>query len=291
LNDITFYLEDLKSKFTKINFQDYYLSYSGGRDSHFLYWFIKEYLKDNEIKIVTCNTLLEHKEIKERMIKYSDVVLKPKLKPYEIKEKVGIPCFSKMQDDMIMRYQKGSRSISLMQFINGTKNKGKTMFKMNNQAKKLLLNDKLHKISNKCCYYMKKLPFKEYEKESKKKAILGVRSTESILRKAQYTTCFTKEKKFTPIHDLSDDLLHKIEKKYNIEIPQIYKHVSRTGCMGCPYGSHYRDTQKELNMLDRNQREFIYKYFKESYDLLGIKDMGKIEQLSINFDEKSDEIE
>ena len=40
-------LKCLKSRFqTKIDKHDYYLSYSGGRDSHFLYWFIKEYLKE-----------------------------------------------------------------------------------------------------------------------------------------------------------------------------------------------------------------------------------------------------
>lgn len=34
--EIDFYLEDLKSRFPK-NRENYYLSYSGGRDSHFLY--------------------------------------------------------------------------------------------------------------------------------------------------------------------------------------------------------------------------------------------------------------
>jgi len=53
LDEIEFYLEDLKSKFAKIRPKDYYLSYSGGRDSHFLYWFIKEYLKDDKIEIIS----------------------------------------------------------------------------------------------------------------------------------------------------------------------------------------------------------------------------------------------
>ena len=41
---VDFYLYDLKTKFNKINSSDYYLSYSGGKDSHLLLWFIKEYL-------------------------------------------------------------------------------------------------------------------------------------------------------------------------------------------------------------------------------------------------------
>ena len=63
MDETEFYLEDLKSKFMKINPSDYYLSYSGGRDSHFLFWFIKEYLSDDKIEIVGINTGLEFKEI------------------------------------------------------------------------------------------------------------------------------------------------------------------------------------------------------------------------------------
>lgn len=47
MDEVDFYLEDLKSKFRKLKnvggYDKYYLSYSGGKDSHFLYWFIKEY--------------------------------------------------------------------------------------------------------------------------------------------------------------------------------------------------------------------------------------------------------
>ena len=34
------------------------ICYSGGKDSHFLYWFIKEYLKRDDIKIVGVNTYM-----------------------------------------------------------------------------------------------------------------------------------------------------------------------------------------------------------------------------------------
>ena len=47
MSEEEFYLEDLKSKFRKLKnvggYSKYYLSYSGGKDSHLLYWFIKEY--------------------------------------------------------------------------------------------------------------------------------------------------------------------------------------------------------------------------------------------------------
>ena len=43
--------------------------------------------------------------------------------------------------------------------------------------------------------------------------------------------------------------------------------------MGCPYGSHYGDTEKELALINDNQRKFVCELFKESYDVLGITSM------------------
>jgi 3'-phosphoadenosine 5'-phosphosulfate sulfotransferase (PAPS reductase)/FAD synthetase len=276
MDEVDFYLEDLRSKFNKIKPNTYYLSYSGGKDSHFLYWFIKEYLKRDDIKIVGINTYMEHHEIRDRILKNSDIVLYPELKPMEIKAKYGIPCFSKIQDDFIDRYQRGSRSKSLMDRIQSRKFVGRdgkvhaSSLSLNELARKTLLNGQLHRISPKCCTYLKKRPAKKFEKETGLKAILGVRGSESAMRRSQYKSCFTKDKKFTPLHDLTDELLDKIYKKYNIEIPKVYNYVCRTGCMGCPYGSYKGDTEKELQLLTDNQLKFVIEYFKESYKVLGI---------------------
>ena len=279
MDEVDFYLEDLKSKFRKLKnvggYDKYYLSYSGGKDSHLLYWFIKEYSypEFKDIKIVGINTYMEHHQIRDRILKNSDVVLYPKLKPMEIKEKYGIPCFSKEQDFYIYYYQnalrKGNKpSKTIQQKIDGTYDKG---FKgISKKAREYIKNGNAHKITHLCCHYLKKEPARGFEKETGLKAILGIRNGESALRKRQYRSCFTKDKKFTPIHDLSDELLDKIYKKYNIEIPSIYQYVERTGCMGCPYGSHYGDTEKELALLNEAQRKFVMQYFKESYEVLGI---------------------
>ena len=41
--------------------------------------------------------------------------------------------------------------------------------------------------------------------------------------------------------------------------------------MGCPYGSYKHDTEKELELLNDSQFNFVREYFKESYEVLGIK--------------------
>jgi len=209
MDDIDFYLMDLKSKFNKIDFKKYYLAFSGGRDSYFIYWFIKNILKDNNIQIISVNTRLEHVQIMKRMYKYADKVLIPSKTLTDIKKEVGIPCFTKQQDDYISRYQRGSRAPSTLSFINGRIN---TKFTLNKKAKNLLLNGNLHKVSNKCCYFLKKKPFKDFEKETSLKPIVCVRSTESIMRN-KYKSCFTKSGMFTPIFDLTDELLKKNRRK------------------------------------------------------------------------------
>ncbi len=279
------YLIKLMQRFNeKIDFDKYYLSYSGGKDSHFLYWFIKEILQDDKIKIVGINTYMEHHEIRDRILKNSDIVLLPKLKPMEIKAQYGIPCFSKLQDDFIDRYQRGSRCPSIMTRINGKTFIGRdgkehtSSYHLNKKARQLLLSGELHRVSPKCCTYLKKKPAKDFEEKSGLNAILGVRGAEGFMRKSKYQTCLNKNGKFTPLWDMTDDIENEIYKRYNIEIPKVYKYVTRTGCMGCPYGSYSHDTEKELSLISDSQRKFVCEYFKESYEVLGI---NKSKQLSL----------
>lgn len=261
-------IEKLRMRFqNKINTEEYYLSYSGGRDSHLLYWFIKEILKDNSIKIVAVNTYREHNEIRARMYKYADIVLYPAMKMQEIKDKYGMPCFTKLQDEFIKRYQKGCRSDYLMSRINGVN----TMFRLNKTARELVLSGKLHKVSSECCKYTKKIPLLKYEKKTGLKPIVAVMGTESITRKNAYKTCLTTKGMFTPLYDFTNDMVNAIYEIYKIDIPQIYEYLNQTGCIGCPYGFKSGGTQKELERVTPAQRKYAIDSFKESYDVLGLK--------------------
>ena len=272
------FLEFLKDRFKgKIDPDEYYLSYSGGKDSHFLLWFIREYMDEHRIPIVGCNTSFEIPEIRDRILKNSDIILHPALHRQQIKDDYGIPCFTKQQDEYISRYQNGSRSENTMRAINGEN----ALYNLNKTAKELVLADKLHKVSNKCCKYNKKLPMEKYGKETGRKAIIGTRQGESRTRRAKYNKCLTKAGNFTPLYDFSDELMDGLYREFNIEVPYCYTYLSRTGCGGCPYG---RNIETELTILPRLQRIQTIKYFKESYDVLGI-DYNNIQSL-IGYEEQ-----
>lgn len=289
MNAAEFYLEDLASKFTKINPNDYYLAYSGGRDSHFLFWFIREYLKETRIPIVYSNTGMDIPEIRKRALDNADVVLKPALKHAEIKEKYGIPLNTKSSDQWVYYYQKhiyeeGKKEEELSKYLRWVAlqdlscapegHEGlRSYTSVPQKTIKAMREGTLHKVSHLCCKYLKKIPAKEYEKRTGKKGILGMMSTESWSRSKNYKSCFSKNGKFHPLWDLTEELRNEIEAQYGIPVPQIYKYVTQTGCAGCPYGQHgkngIRQTDVDLSFCGSGQQRFILDYFKESYEFKG----------------------
>lgn len=98
--------------------------------------------------------------------------------------------------------------------------------------------------------------------------------SESIGRKAVFKSCFTKDKKFTPIWDLTDEFRTEIESYCEIHVPYVYQYTPQTGCAGCPYGQHgkghgFEVTNIDLNLCGEGQRKFILDYFGESYKFKG----------------------
>ena len=258
------FLGGLQDRFkTKIDPEKYYLSYSGGKDSHLLLWFIKEWMHEKRITIVAVNTGFEIAEIRNRMLKNSDVVLHPVMHRNEIKKRFGIPCFTKQHDEYIDRYQKGSRTKNTMDYIMGNNPK----YNLSKKARNLLLSGSLHKISRQCCVYNKEKAMRAWGKAHKRKAIMGVRGEESQTREDQYTACLKKNGDFTPLYDWTNEMIELVYRVYNIPIPECYQYLERTGCAGCPYGRHI---ETELSLLPELQRKAAISFFKESYDVLGV---------------------
>ena len=288
MNEAEFYLEDLKSKFQKIDPDKYYLAYSGGRDSYFLLWFLKDYLKEFRIPAIYNNTGIDLPEIRHRAYARADIILKPVISHWEIKEKHGIPLNTKQSDYYVWEYQKrqaaGMPEADMPKWLKWSACRDTSCAPENKQGllpqtvvelktSEAMRSGKLHKVSHLCCKYMKKKPAREFEKETGRKPILGIMGSESITRKNKITTCFNQKGYFYPIHDLTESLRDKIEQEYSIPVPKVYKFLTQTGCAGCPYGQHGKDrftnTNIDLSLCGNSQRKFILEYFGESYKFKG----------------------
>ena len=83
----------------------------------------------------------------------------------EIKQKYGIPCFSKEQDFYIYYYQNAIRkgkkpSKTILEKINGTYEKG--FNGISKKAREYVLSGNAHKITHLCCYYLNLICLKLY---------------------------------------------------------------------------------------------------------------------------------
>lgn len=153
---------------------------------------------------------------------------------------------------------------------------------------RLLTDDFDLKISDKCCYKLKKHPIQRYEKESGRNiSILGLRMGEGGQR-ANHEGCVVFDnnhelKKFKPLNPCSDDWMEWYIKERNIKLCKLYYqpyNFNRTGCKGCPYAI---DLQDQLEIMDkylpneRKQCELIWKPIYQEYRRIGYR-LKRIEE-------------
>ncbi len=109
------------------------------------------------------------------------------------------------------------------------------------------------KISEQCCYKLKKEISNNWKKENNKSInITGLRQQEGGTRGNISCVVFDKEKdlqKFHPLAPITDAWEEEFIKRNNIELCKLYYepyNFTRTGCKGCPYT---KDIQEQLNVM------------------------------------------
>jgi len=253
-----------------------YISFSGGKDSTVLKHIAEQIFPG--IKCVFADTGLEYPEIKEFISSFKNVeTIKPKMSFLEVLKKYGYPVISKEQSQYIEQYRNAKSEKTKFTRLNGNKNGvGKISEKW-----KYLLNAPF-KISDRCCFVMKKEPFKRYEKQTGRKPIMGVMAEESSLRQQEYLKngCNAFDKKRETCKPLGfwteQDILQYI-KINNIEVAKCYGELKeeqglfggngklyytgtpRTGCMYCLYGIHLETGLNRMQKMKRTHPQ-IYDY-------------------------------
>lgn len=261
---------DIKIAKSKLRIEEYvrhlgeegvYISFSGGKDSTVLLHLVRTLYPN--IVGVFCDTGLEYPELKHHVYKQDNItIIRPKMSFLEVIEKYGYPVVSKEQSQYIHQYRTAKSEKTKLTRLNGNKwGRGKI-----SEKHKYLLNAPF-KISDKCCDVMKKKPFKDYEKLTNKKPILGTMACESELRLTHYLrsgcNSFDENKKISskPLGFWREQDILEYIKRFNLEIPSVYGNiieeenqlintgVNRTGCIFCLYGIHLQKGKNKLQQL------------------------------------------
>lgn len=248
-----------------------YVSFSGGKDSTVLLHLVRRQFK--ETIGVFCDTGLEFPEIRQFVKNCENIrIIKPKNKFKNIIEKYGYPFPSKEQAFYIEQY-KTTKSEKLQKIRIENKN-----FSISEKWK-FLINSKFN-VSSKCCDFLKKNPFKIFEKQTGLKPIIGTKIIDSELRRQKYgiTGCNSFEGKIAsrPLSIWTDKDIWDYIKKYNLNYSKIYDMgYERTGCVFCLFGISQEKNPNRLQILEKTHpklynyvmKELKYKEFCEEVNI------------------------
>lgn len=235
-------LEVIKQTIKKYGEDKFYLSFSGGKDSTVVHHLLDMAIPNNHIPRVFSNTGIEYNSIVKFVNEIKDErfeIIYPKKNIKQTLEKVGYPFKSKEHSCKVGLWQRGSRSKSVMKYLNA-ENKS-TRYACPEKLKYQFTDECKLKISELCCYELKKKPFKEYEKKSGRHiCITGMMRAEKGQR--EHIDCIVvkndKVVKFHPLSKVSQEWEDWFINEYEIKLCELYYdpyNFERTGCKGCPF--------------------------------------------------------
>lgn len=285
------------SKINRNKYDNILCSISGGSDSDVMLDICKKCDKEGKITYIWFNTGLEYQATKDHLKyleeKYNIVIEERRAeKPIPICcSQYGQPFLSKQVSEYISRLQKHNFQwddenfetllekypkckVALRWWCNAWGDKSKFNIEYNKWLKEfMILNPPPFKISNKCCYYAKKLVAK-YAKDNYNcdLSIVGVRKAEGGARSSAYKNCFSdnegKADEYRPLFWYKNSDKVDYEKHYGIVHSKCYTEygLTRTGCAGCPYG---RDFERELEIIQKYEPKLfvaVNNIFGDSYE-------------------------
>lgn len=247
-----------------------YLSFSGGKDSTVLHYLLDIALPGNKIPRIFINTGIEYNYIvdfvKELASKDSRIqVINSGVNIKKMLKKEGYPFKSKEHSLKVGEWQKGSRAKFILNYLEMSgKSKyacPKSLLYQFNRSFKI-------KLSDKCCYRLKKDIVHRWEKMNGKTIAMTGMLAEEGGQRANIVNCVITKKdkliKFHPLLVCSSSWEDWFIQKYDIRLCKLYYppfNFQRTGCKGCPYAldlQHVLDVMAELLPLERKQCEAIW---------------------------------
>lgn len=262
---------------------DVYVSLSGGLDSTYLLYRVRELYPD--VEAVFCDTGLEYPELKDFIKTIPNVtIIRPEKSFRQIIKDYGYPLISKETAAKIRKLRNGNLSDRYRNYLLHGNERGK-LGKLAEKWKFLI--DAPFDISERCCDICKKNPFKKFHKKTGKYPFIGITQDEGFQRQRQYerTGCNIFDGNRPKSQPLGfyrkQDILRGIAEN-KIPYCSIYGDikqdkegnyyntgVQRSGCMFCAFGCHL---EKYPNRFQRMQTTHpkLYEYCMRDWDKGGL---------------------
>ena len=279
-------LQKIKSVVNQYGEENFYISFSGGKDSTVLSELVDMALPDNKIPRVYANTGIELNMVRDFVLdkaKIDDrfVVLKPSVPIQTMLKNEGYPFKSKEHSHVLDIYQRnGMGGKTVPRYLEDREGYG-NRYRCPKMLEYQFTKDFKLRISDKCCVKMKEKPLDTWAKEHHKSCrMLGIMPSEGGRRAT--TKCFAfknggKIVSFHPLSVVSKDWEDWFISAHNIKICGIYNapyKFGRTGCKGCPFALHLQhelDVLEEYFPAERKQCEIIWKPVYDEYRRLGYR--------------------
>ena len=235
------------------------INFSGGIDSTVLLALVRDMYP--RTPALFSNTGLEFPELVAFARSFDNVVEVRPSKPFHhVVAEYGWPVASKKVASMveIVRENRPGRAASINLYLNGTNREGIKVPRWTIPAKWRLLLDAPFKVSARCCDFLKKDPFKKYEKAAKPGTITGQMATDSEQRRESYlrTGCNAfnagRGPKSNPMSFWTKDDVWAFVRAHGLPYASVYDMgYSKTGCVFCGFGCHLDKTPNRFQLLKR----------------------------------------
>lgn len=283
-------IQKIRQVIGKYGEENFYISFSGGKDSTVLSALIDIAIPGNSIPRVFANTGIEYRMIVdfvENMKKDDErvVIIEPSVRIKPMLETEGYPFKSKGHSKYLALYQKHKTTegqMSLQHYLHiSDDGVNWSSFKSCPKCLKYQFTEEFQiKISDMCCVRMKEEPLSKWQKDHNRPyGIVGITREEGGRRTSAVCLAFKgkKLKNFQPLATVTKQWEEWFIKAYNVEICDIYKqpyNFTRTWCKGCPFNPHLQDALEILDKFfpaERKQCEIIWKPVYDEYRRIGYR--------------------
>lgn len=277
-------IEKIKQIINQYGENNFYIAFSGGKDSCVMSHLIDEAIPGNTIPRVYADTGIELNMIRDFVYNLQKEdsrieIIKPELSIKETLEKYGYPFKSKRHSFSVAIWQKyktfdGRPGLQHYLHISDDGVNWASQNSCPNKLRYQFTNDFNIKVSDKCCAMLKEKPLIKWQKEHKRKiSIIGLMRAEEGRRKD--TVCLLIRhgyvKSFHPLAPITKEWEEWYINEHNVKICDIYKppyNFIRTGCKGCPFAQNIQeelDTLEKFFPSEKKQCEYIWKPIYEEY--------------------------